>query len=99
MDVSFKTNRLQRNYEDSARAIRQWGFDVARRYVTRVNELYAVKDIQEAFAIRSMRVHPLKGSGSGKLSIYLTGRWRLIVTKGNTEASVVIEEVSNHHDD
>ena len=33
------------------------------------------------------------------MSIYLTGRWRLIVTKGDTEETVVIEEVSNHYDD
>ena len=73
--------------------------EVGRRYITRVNELYAVRDLQEAYNIRSMRLHPLKGSKRGELSVYLTGRWRLIVTEGETEESVVIRDVSNHYDD
>ncbi len=99
MEVSFRTNRLQRNYEESARAIRQWGPDVGRKYITRINALQAVRNFQEVYNIRAMRLHPLKGSKRGELSIYLTGRWRLIVTKGDTEESVTIEEVSNHYDD
>ena len=39
------------------------------------------------------------GSKRGEFSIYLTGKWRLIVTKGDTEAHVLIKEVSNHYDD
>lgn len=99
MQVTFRTNRLLRNYEQSARAVRDWGPDVGRKYVTRVNQLYAVKDFQEAYKIKSMRIHPLKGSKRGDLSIFLTGRWRLIVAKGDTEAQVQIREVSNHYDD
>ena len=46
-----------------------------------------------------MRLHPLKGSKRGELSIYLTGKWRLIVVKGETEESVIVKEVSNHYGD
>ena len=99
MEVIFGTNRLRRNYEESARALRQWGQDAGRKYVTRINELHAVRDFREAYAIRSMRLHPLKGARSGELSIHLTGAWRLIVTEGSTEEQVIIEEVSNHYDD
>ena len=99
MEVSFRTNQLRRNYEESARAIRQWGADVGRKYITRINQLYAVRDFQEAYNLRSMRLHPLKGSKRGELSIYLTGKWRLIVMKGDTEEDVIVKEVSNHYDD
>ena len=61
MEVTFNTNQLRRNYEESARATRQWGADVGRKYITRINELYAVRDFQEAYHLRSMRLHPLKG--------------------------------------
>ena len=88
MEVTFNTNQLRRNYEESARATRQWGADVGRKYITRINELYAVRDFQDAYNIRSMRLHPLKGSKRGELSIYLTGKWRLIVMKGHTEEQV-----------
>ena len=99
MEVAFRTNRLQRNYVESARAIRDWGTAVGRKYVTRINEIYAVRSFEELYKIRSMRLHPLKGSKQGELSIYLTGKWRLIVTRDETEQLVTIREVSNHYDD
>ena len=99
MEVAFRTNQLRRNYEESARAIQQWGADVGRKYITRISELYAVKDFQLAYNIRSMHLHPLKGSKKGELSIYLTGKWRLIVAKGGNEEQVIVKEVSNHYDD
>ena len=46
-----------------------------------------------------MRLHPLKGSKRGELSNHLTGKWRLIVTKGDTEEHAIVREVSNHYDD
>ena len=72
---------------------------MGRRYITRINELYAANDIREAYNIRSMRLHPLKGSKRGELSIHLTGKWRLLVTIGDTEESVIVRKVSNHYDD
>ena len=99
MEIYFNTNRLRRNYEESARAIRSWGPEVGPRYVTRINELRRIKDFNEVYNIRSMRLHPLTGDMAGKFSIYLSGGWRLIVTKRDTERSVIIEEVSNHYGD
>ena len=99
MEIYFRTNLLRRNYEESARAIRAWGPEVGQRYVTRINELRRIKDFSAVYNIRSMRLHSLAGNMAGKLSIYLTGNWRLIVTKGETDESVIIEEVSNHYGD
>lgn len=99
MEIIFRTNELQRCYEQSARAIRQWGPDVGRRYVARINQLYAIANLQEAYTIQSFHLHPLRSSGRGELSIRLTGRWRLIVTTDNAEEIVTIEEVSDHYDD
>ena len=99
MEVYFRTNLLRRNYEESARAIRAWGAEVGQRYVTRINALRRIKNFSAVYNIRSMRLHPLTGDMAGKLSIYLTGGWRLIVTKGDTDESLIIEEVSNHYGD
>ena len=93
MEVGFRTNRLRRNYEESSRATQEWGAEVGRKYITRINELYRIKDFQAAYSLRAMRLHSLTGTREGQFSIYLTGRWRLIVTKGD------IEGVSNHYDD
>ena len=72
---------------------------VGRRYIDRINQLYQIEDLREAYNIASLRLHNLRGSRTGELSIYLTGRWRLIVKRGDKERSVIIEEVSNHYDD
>ena len=99
MEVEFRTNRLWRNYADPAGAIRQWGPEAGRSYITRINMLAELKDFQAAYRVRAFRMHPLHGARSGYLSIYLTGRWRLIVSRGDTDDTVIIEEVSNHYDD
>ena len=99
VEVLFRTKQLRRNYEESARATQRWGADVGRKYITRIDTLYAVKDFEHAYDIRSMRLHPLKGSRKGELSIYLTGKWRLIVERGDAEEQVIVKEVSNHYDD
>ena len=99
MEVIFRTRRLQRNYEDANRATIDWGRDVSRRYVRRVDELRRARDFHQLYDIPALRLHPLHGSRAGELSIYLTGRWRLIVTRGDTPDSITIEEVSNHYDD
>ena len=99
MEVKFRSRQLRRCYEESARAIQRWGPEVGRKFITRVKQLQAVANFQQAYAIRAMRLHALKGASRGELSITLTGRWRLIVTKGESKDSVMIEEVSNRYDD
>ena len=99
MEVIFRTRRLQRNYEDGNQAARQWGRDVAERYVFRIVQLREIQDFYQLYGVPSLRLHALRGSRNSELSIYLIGRWRLIVSKGDTEQSIVIEEVSNHYDD
>ena len=98
MEVTFRTRQLRRCYEESARAVQRWGPEVARKFIARIKQLQAIADFQQAYRLKAMGLHPLKGSRKGELSITLTDRWRLIVTKEN-EDSVIIEEVSNHYDD
>ena len=99
MDVSFRTNHLERCYAESARAVQQWGPDVAERYIVAITFLKSARDMQDAYNISFLHLHPLRGSRTGQLSIRLAGRWRLIIARGNTEHSVIVEEVSNHYGD
>ena len=99
MEVVFRTKRLQRNFQESVGAVRPWGPKVGRKYITRIEQLYAATDFGAVYNIRSLSLHPLKGPMKGYFSIYLTGKWRLVITKGDTDAIVFIEEVSNHYDD
>lgn len=99
MEVSFRTNRLENNYRESAGAVRDWGSPVGRKYVSRINQLRRVRDFREAYAVRSLNLHPLRGNRAGTFAISLNARWRLIVSRGDSERSVIIEEVSDHYGD
>lgn len=99
MEVIFRTRQLQRNYENRARAIIDWGPEVGQRYAQRIDEILGAQSISHLYRVPAFRLHPLRGSRTGELSIYLTGRWRLIVTIGDTAQTVIVEEVSNHYDD
>ena len=99
MEVIFRTRRLRRNYENTNQGVRQWGREVAERYAFRIEQIREIGDFYQLYGVPSLRLHALHGSRSDELSIYLVGRWRLIVSKGDTEQSIIIEEVSNHYDD
>ena len=49
MEVIFRTRQLRRCYEESARAIQRWGPEVARKFITRIKQLHAIADFQQAY--------------------------------------------------
>lgn len=99
MRVEFGTKQLRRAYEESAQAIRKWGVAVARKYIGRVDALFAANDFEVIKQVRALRAHPLEGRYEGQWALDLTGRWRLIVTPAEGGKSVTIEEVTNHYGD
>jgi len=99
MDVEFASRQLLRRYESSSEAIRAWGQQVARKYIQRVDILYAVKNLEELYQIRSLKFHKLTGEREGQYAIVLDHRWRLIVTYVEAESKIRIEEVTHHYGD
>ena len=98
MEVSFQSRKLLRCYEESARAYREYGPVVGRRYIRTVNELIALPAFRDLFALVRMRAHAYR-SRPGSYALDITGRWRLIVRQGERPDQVVVEEMSNHYDD
>ena len=100
MEVRFKTNKLQKQYENSKDAEKAYGLDVAKRYVNRVNLLKSAKSFDDLYRIPQLKFHPLTGNRKGEFAISLTGFYRLIITNdGDTFDIAKIEEVSKHYDD
>lgn len=92
--------KLQRCYEKFTQAARKWGEEVARRYIDRVNILYAAESIADLHTMTVLRFHALKGNRAGQYALWLTERMRLIVSfPGTDQKSVCVEEVSKHYDD
>jgi proteic killer suppression protein len=98
--VTFRTKRLERCYVEHKKAVREFGRDVARRYIERINIIKHTASLEELAQLPGLRYHPLKGNRAGSHAVTLTGFMRLIFTlEGDTLAIVRIEEVSKHYDD
>lgn len=95
MNVSFRNRKLARCYADVGLAVREWGPDVGRRYVRRVDLLRAARSVEDLRAQRALDVHALRGNRAGQHGLRLTGRVRLIVTF--SDAGAEIEEVVDYH--
>lgn len=100
MEVTFQTRKLEREYEESKRAIRAYGQAVATRYIERINIIKHATDIEQLKKLPVIDCHPLKGDRKGEWSIKLTGQARLIFTLEGEALDVVrIKEVSKHYGD
>lgn len=100
MEVTFRTRKLERQYRESDKAIRAYGLQIGRKYISRINIIKQTKDIDELMNLPVLRCHPLKGDRAGQYAIILAGFYRLIFTlKGDALEIVHIEEVSKHYDD
>ena len=99
MQVAFANRRLQRNYENFARASRDWGDTIARVYIRRVDLLSEIDEFHLLYTIRSIGLHRLSGQRSGQFAITLNRRWRLILSYIENENKVIVEEVTNHYGD
>ena len=100
MDVTFKTAKLKKQYENAKEAERAYGADVARRYVLRINIIKKARDVDELCSLPGLRCHQLKGDRRGQWAINLTGFHRLIFTLHGAMLHIAhIEEVSKHYGD
>ena len=99
MRVIFRTSKLRRAYEDSAYAVRLWGEAVARKYILRMEVMYAAADFDTVCRIKALRLHSLDHPRDGQWAMDLTGRWRLIVIPSDDEEEVTMWEVTNHYGD
>jgi proteic killer suppression protein len=100
VQITFRTTELQQAYETQKKAVRLWGEQVARKYVQRIDVVYAAGSADDLFKIPPLRFHPLGGDMDGKYALTLHDRFRLIVSFEDTAmAMAVVEEVSNHYDD
>ena len=98
--VTFRTKRLEQCYVEHQVAVRDFGKDVARRYIERINIIKQTVSLEELARLRTLRYHPLKGDRAGYHAVKLTGFMRLIFSlEGDALAIVRIAEVSKHYDD
>ena len=100
MIVNFKTKKLEKCYREVKQANKEFGAQVARKYIQRINLIKASKNLDEVMNLPGLRCHPLKGNRQGQYAAKLTGFYRLIFTVNGERLDIAqIEEVSKHYDD
>ena len=100
MEVRFRTKKLKKCYEDYQAGCREWGPEVARKYVQRIDLLQEASSIEEIRRLPGLDFHPLKGRREGQYGIRLHGGWRLvIVLEGEMNEVIFVREVSMHYGD
>jgi len=72
---------------------------VARKYISRVNAIYAAQDFDDIKRFRAFDPHELKGQRAGEWALALTKRSRLIVIPSEDGETVTIKEVTKHYGD
>jgi proteic killer suppression protein len=97
--VSFKTARLRKCYQSERDAAREFG-ELARRYISRINIIYACATVDDLRKLPQLGFHALKGDRAGQFAISLSSNMRLIVSieESRGETVVCVEEVSKHYD-
>jgi toxin HigB-1 len=100
LEVRFRTRRLEQCYLGFRLANREFGAEVARRYIQRIQVVKNTRSVDELRRLPALRFHALSGACEGQYAIKLTGFYRLIVTLEGAELQIVrVEEVSKHYGD
>ena len=100
MEIEFASKRLEKCFHEHRAAVREFGAEVARRYIQRINLMKFARNLDELSRLPGLRCHPLKGERAGQFAINLTGFYRLVFTlHGENLVIARIEEVSKHYDD
>jgi proteic killer suppression protein len=98
VEVNFGDDDLERCYRQVKQATRRWGKKIARKYIQRINILYAVEAGPELGSFPELRFHRLKGDREGQWALRLDDSWRLIIAFDDRRMTVVrVEEVTDHY--
>ena len=100
LHIRFRKKKLEACFLTHKHAVKEWGNEIARRYVQRVQIMQATENLTDLMKLPGLRCHPLKGKRAGEYALKLSGFYRLIFTvEGRSLNIVTIEEVSKHYDD
>lgn len=100
MEVRFRTNKLRKCYENYQAGCREWGLEVTKKYIQRIDLLQEASNMDEIRSLPGLDCHPLKGRREGQYGITLHGRWRLIIAlEGKMNEVIRVKEVSKHYGD
>ncbi len=94
MELTYKTNKLQKLCEDPAckkELVQKYGVDVANKLPRRVKELKAFNSLNDVPTSLPYRRHKLSGDLKEWFAVNITGQYRLIFRQ--RENNIMIEDL------
>lgn len=99
MLVTYKTKKLEKACNNFSFASKIYGYNIAIKLHTKIDQLIAALSIEELLRYRIGRCHALTGNRSGQYAMDLVHPYRLIFEVnicGDIQVSEVIEIIDYH---
>jgi proteic killer suppression protein len=100
LEISFKTNKLEKSCLQPACAKKKYGLEMTEKIFKRLNELRAADSVDVLVQYSVGRCHELSGNLSGSFAMDLVHPYRLIFERHKTETGndcVRITTIEDYH--
>lgn len=98
MDITYKSNKLQRICTDAKVAERSYGKEAADKIQMRIDEITAADTIEMMIKFHIGRCHPLTNNRKGQYAVDLVHPYRLVFEKHGKMIQIAhILEIVDYH--
>ena len=98
MDISYRTNKLEKVCTDASIAERKYGIEMAEKLQQRIEQIKAADSVETMIKFKIGRCHPLHQNRKEQYAMDLVHPYRLVFEKiGNITKIVKIIEIVDYH--
>lgn len=98
MDISYRTNKLEKVCTDASIAERKYGIEMAEKLQQRIDQIKAADSVETLIKFKIGRCHPLHQNRKEQYAMDLVHPYRLVFEKiGNITKIVKIIEIVDYH--
>lgn len=98
MDITYKSNKLEKVCTDAKVAERSYGKEMAEKIQMRIDELVAADTIEMMIQFHIGRCHPLTNNRKRQYAMDLVHPYRLVFEKHGNEIQIAhILEIVDYH--
>ncbi len=88
LDITYKSNRLQKVCTDARTADRTYGNEMAEKIQMRIDEIKAADTVEEMIQFHIGRCHPLVHNRKGQYVVDLVHPYRLVFEKHGNDIQI-----------
>ncbi len=98
MDISYRTNKLEKVCTEASIAERKYGIEMAEKLQQRIDQIKAADSVETLIKFKIGRCHPLHQNRKEQYAMDLVHPYRLVFEKiGNITKIVKIIEIVDYH--